>query len=79
MSVFLSILAFLIFHICIFFLDFYFLLFFLFNILSFIHPLISDGQMDEQELNEPQNRVSLLKGNPSILLCFEFSFQLPRL
>uniref|UniRef100_A0A673NGD4 Sarcolemmal membrane-associated protein n=1 Tax=Sinocyclocheilus rhinocerous TaxID=307959 RepID=A0A673NGD4_9TELE len=29
----------------------------------------SDGQMDEQELNEAQNRVSLLKGNPSILLC----------
>uniref|UniRef100_A0A671QC84 Sarcolemmal membrane-associated protein n=1 Tax=Sinocyclocheilus anshuiensis TaxID=1608454 RepID=A0A671QC84_9TELE len=27
----------------------------------------SDGQMDEQELNEAQNRVSLLKGNPSIL------------
>uniref|UniRef100_A0A8C2KZG1 Sarcolemmal membrane-associated protein n=1 Tax=Cyprinus carpio TaxID=7962 RepID=A0A8C2KZG1_CYPCA len=25
----------------------------------------SDGQMDEQELNESQNRVSLLKGNPS--------------
>uniref|UniRef100_A0A8C2KUU2 Sarcolemmal membrane-associated protein n=1 Tax=Cyprinus carpio TaxID=7962 RepID=A0A8C2KUU2_CYPCA len=29
----------------------------------------SDGQMDEQELNESQNRVSLLKGNPSVLLC----------
>uniref|UniRef100_A0A8C1Z634 Sarcolemmal membrane-associated protein n=1 Tax=Cyprinus carpio TaxID=7962 RepID=A0A8C1Z634_CYPCA len=28
----------------------------------------SDGQMDEQELNESQNRVSLLKGNPSVLL-----------
>uniref|UniRef100_A0A671RHA7 Sarcolemmal membrane-associated protein n=1 Tax=Sinocyclocheilus anshuiensis TaxID=1608454 RepID=A0A671RHA7_9TELE len=31
----------------------------------------SDGQMDEQELNEPQNRVSHLKGNPSILLYTE--------
>uniref|UniRef100_A0A673NJW6 Sarcolemmal membrane-associated protein n=1 Tax=Sinocyclocheilus rhinocerous TaxID=307959 RepID=A0A673NJW6_9TELE len=31
----------------------------------------SDGQMDEQELNEAQNRVSLLKGNPSILLNLE--------
>ncbi len=33
--------------------------------------------MDEQEMNEPQNRVSLLKGNLSILLCGSFLFSFP--
>lgn len=28
----------------------------------------TDGNMDDQELNEPQNRVALLKGNGSKLI-----------
>lgn len=37
----------------------------------YVPVCISDGNMDDQELNEPQNRVALLKGNcgSSSVLC----------
>lgn len=30
---------------------------------KFIFLIFKEGQMDEQEMNDPENRVTLLKGN----------------